>query len=178
MGTLLCLLRIGVRAAPGVLRGDPAARILAWVCCLARAACSPQALNQHFLPSRGARAAPTALLLPGWLQACRDWGALPVGTGCSGHCCLTEPCPCAHPWACASAAGTVRARRHHFLEATAHPGGRCWGGHPSAGGGVQDGEAERPLVPPGVLAPCSAALRSRQPLSSRCRSPFSRCCRC
>lgn len=84
MGALLWLLGVGVGAAPGVPRGDPAARILAWVCCPARAARSPQALNQQFLPSRGARAAPTAPLLPGWLQACRDQGALPVGRGCSG----------------------------------------------------------------------------------------------
>lgn len=51
-----------------------------------------------------------------------------MGRGCSGPHCLTDPSPRAHPGARESAAGTVRARWHHLLEAAAHPGGRCrWG---------------------------------------------------
>lgn len=147
MGALLCLLHIGLRAGPGAPHGDPAARILAWVCCPARAARSPQALNQQFLPSCGARAAPTALLLLGWLQACRDWGALPAGRGCSEPHCPAEPPPCAHPGACASAAGTVRGRWHHLLEAAAHPGGRCWGDTPPQAGESRLGRPSSPSCP-------------------------------
>ncbi|NXD31931.1 F189B protein, partial [Spelaeornis formosus] len=71
-------------------RGDPAARILAWLCCPARAARSPQALNQQFLPSCGARVAPTApwsCSLAGSMLAGIE-RTLPVGRGCSGPHCL------------------------------------------------------------------------------------------
>lgn len=161
MGALLWLLGVGVGAAPGVPRGDPAARILAWVCCPARAARSPQALNQQFLPSRGARAAPTAPLLPGWLQACRDQGALPVGRGCSGPSACQSLLPVLTPGlvhlqlALSGLVGIVSWKRPLTLVVGVggtpfrRRGGPGWGGRAT------------PPVPPGAPpAPCSAGSPS------------------
>ncbi|KAM6331042.1 protein ENTREP3 isoform 2-T2 [Alca torda] len=171
--------RCGVRAGPGSPpQRPPVAQILAQVCCPAWSC--PQspgssALNQQFLQACGAKAAPTALLLRGWLRALRAGGALSKGGGCSGPHCLAEPPPHPHPRACASAAGTVWARRHRLLEAAAHPGGRCWGEAPPGWGGLRGG-SKRPHMPrdvqPPVLAPCSAALPGWQPLSSPLQITF------